>query len=205
MTAYIHHRWSAVARGAAAKGLEGGINGVVSNRKCRRYYGTKCNPIFVDRKHKKEDAFISEYDGFKRARHQMDWLLKKGQDLPTSKAAHAKMSFRTGFWPTEIRQSKLTLMASDQDKGPKRSVDQVLTPASCNSFYANKKKGVYTVAQVTVDFSDVPADKFRLKRSPGGGLYHRLNYDVEISLQSSLEFSLTIDGVKYGSLTATYD
>jgi hypothetical protein len=35
--------------------------------------------------------------------------------------------------------------------------------------------------------------------------YYELSFFVEISAQSSLEFFLTIDGKKYGSLSANYE
>jgi hypothetical protein len=120
--------WSAVARGAAVKGLEtqdSQKKQLVANRKCRRYYGTVKNSPFVKGKHKESEANISSFDGKKRARNQMDWLLQKGQDLSTSKPAHAKLALHTTFWPGEKRQSTLRLMASNKEQGPMRSTDEV--------------------------------------------------------------------------------
>jgi hypothetical protein len=118
--------WSAVARGAAAKGLETqNDKKVVANRKCRRHYGASKQPAFVKYQYKESDATISLYDGRKRAKHQMDWLLKKGQDLSTSKPAHAKITLQTNFWPGEKREWTLRLLASDEEHAPTRSIDQV--------------------------------------------------------------------------------
>jgi hypothetical protein len=35
-------------------------------------------------------------------------------------------------------------------------------------------------------------------------MYYMLTFEVEISVQSALEYSLVVKGVKYGSVTATY-
>jgi len=35
-------------------------------------------------------------------------------------------------------------------------------------------------------------------------MYFSLSFDVQIAVQSALEFSLTVNGAKYGSVTAKY-
>jgi hypothetical protein len=52
--------------------------------------------------------------------------------------------------------------------------------------------------------SKVPKKEFKAKKGICGRRYHRISYDVEISIQSALEFSFTINGKKYGSITAEY-
>lgn len=61
------------------------------------------------------------------------------------------------------------------------------------------------MATLTVDLNKVPKNYFKSKRSPTGVRYHELNYEVAISVQSSLEFSVLVDGRKYGSITAKYE
>jgi hypothetical protein len=60
------------------------------------------------------------------------------------------------------------------------------------------------VAKLVVDLSDVPQSAYMTCVSPDGELYHQLRFEVEISVQSSLEFSLLVQGVRYGSVTAKY-
>lgn len=122
-----NHRWSAVARGAVAKGLESDDSRVVAKRKNRRHYGTSVRRDFVKGMHMEKDAFICQYTGVKRARHQMNWLLKQGQDLPTSGPAHVKLSMCTRFWPGEVRKTIFRLEASNRSRAPKRSIDTVCT------------------------------------------------------------------------------
>ncbi|KAH7383281.1 hypothetical protein BKA66DRAFT_512128 [Pyrenochaeta sp. MPI-SDFR-AT-0127] len=148
------YAWSAVVRGATAKGLEGDTFAVLK-RKSRRHYGTSCAKPFKTRVHKSSDAYIDQYTGVKYANHQADWLIKKGQDMRASKATHARDSF--------------------------------------------------TVATLTVDLDDVPSSCFEDETSPAGRKYSSITIEVNISMQSSLEFFVTVDGKKYGSLTANYD
>jgi hypothetical protein len=56
-----------------------------------------------------------------------------------------------------------------------------------------------------VDLSDVPEQEFVPLWTPQGRPYKRLDYDVEMSLQSSLEFSVSVKGKKYGAVTAKYE
>ena len=63
---------------------------------------------------------------------------------------------------------------------------------------------MYKLATLEVDLSGVPAQEFKLKRGLDDNPYHRLSFQIEISIQSVLEFSLWVKGVQYGSVTATY-
>jgi hypothetical protein len=56
-----------------------------------------------------------------------------------------------------------------------------------------------------VDLSKVPDSQMKRKRSPTGREYCEVHALVHISMQSSLEFSLTVNGKNYGSVTAKYD
>lgn len=116
----IRARWSAVARGAVCKGLEGINNKAITNRKCRRYYGSDCNPVFDSFKHNHSESYISTFDGVKRASSQMNWLLKRGDNLAANKSSHAKVNFISQFWPSDKREISLTLYSSEQDRAPKR-------------------------------------------------------------------------------------
>ncbi|KAL1801372.1 hypothetical protein ACET3X_001714 [Alternaria dauci] len=183
------YAWSAVARGAAAKGLEDEKKGAIMIRKCRKYYGTNFSPLFQAGKHKEADSYICPFDGTKRASCQMEWLLTLGQDLPTSKKIHAKASFVKSFWPDEKRVYTVELFASNGPKAPRRSVD----------------KGVYKVTELVVDLSVVPQKEFVAERCPLGKPHYTLSFQVAISVQSSLEYSVLVNGIRYGSVTAKYD
>ncbi|KAH3975901.1 hypothetical protein HBH98_042340 [Parastagonospora nodorum] len=180
--------WSAVVRGAAVKGLDGDGRVPIQNRKCRRNYGTDCNTTFEAGKHRESDSYVSTYTGVKRAINQMTWLLTKGQDLSTSQLSHANHTFHQNFWVGDSRMTSIGLLASEGDRAAKRSTD----------------KSIYRLATLEVDLSGVPQDEFEVLRSPSGHTYHRIIYTVDISIQSSLDFSVSIGGKKYGRITARY-
>jgi hypothetical protein len=68
----------------------------------------------------------------------------------------------------------------------------------------DKNQDVYTVATLHVDLSSVPQSAFKRDYSPSGVMYYKLNYDIELSVQSSLEYSVLVNGIRYGSVTAKY-
>jgi hypothetical protein len=63
---------------------------------------------------------------------------------------------------------------------------------------------VYTVATLCVNLNNVPQKLFVTRISPSGIPYYELAFHVEISVQSALEFSVSVDGKRYGSVTAQY-
>jgi hypothetical protein len=65
-------------------------------------------------------------------------------------------------------------------------------------------QGVHEVATLHVKLSDVPQHLFIRHIDSFGLVYHSLSFEVEISVQSSLEFSVSVKGKKYGSVTAKY-
>lgn len=70
----IIHRWSAVARGAVLRGLEGGI--YVSSRKARRHYGTVFAPKFVPGSDPKENLIYCSYTGQHLCNNSMKYYVQ---------------------------------------------------------------------------------------------------------------------------------
>jgi hypothetical protein len=69
---------------------------------------------------------------------------------------------------------------------------------------AKQHQDVYEVAKLIVDLTKVPERMFLLRRNKTNQPYHELNFQVEFSVTSSLEYAVTIDGTRYGSVTARY-
>ncbi|KAI4698491.1 hypothetical protein J4E81_005714 [Alternaria sp. BMP 2799] len=183
------YAWSAVVRGAAVKGLEDGSNNAVLKRKSRRYYGTPYSIPFNRRVHDNRDVYHDPFDGRKMAYNQMSWLLKKGQDLHASKATHATVDLYPHFWIGDDRTTEFELVSCDSDFAPLRYAED----------------SVYRVATLRVDLNDVPDEDLDLNISASGQRYYTADCTVNISLQSSLEFFITVKGKRYGSLIAKYD
>ena len=55
----------------------------------------------------------------------MEWMLKKGQDLAAKSESHGHKGFQQHFWPGDRRSASLDLLATDVDKSPHRSKDNV--------------------------------------------------------------------------------
>ncbi|KAJ4295219.1 hypothetical protein N0V90_007230 [Kalmusia sp. IMI 367209] len=140
------------------------------------------------KKHREQDSYINEYTGEKYAGNQVEWLINKGQDLSTVANVHGKISMRSLFWLHEARVAKTPLLAADVDDAPPRS----------------NEDAVYEVAQLHVDLGSVPQGEFRKRRNDSGTLFYELNYEIHISVQSSLEYSFWVDGKRYGSVKAEY-
>lgn len=61
------------------------------------------------------------------------------------------------------------------------------------------------MVSIMVDLSVVPKDNWEVKCSLDGSTYYELSYYLEIAVQSTLQFSLVVDGKKYGSITTAYE
>ncbi|KAH7408805.1 Hsp70 family protein [Phaeosphaeria sp. MPI-PUGE-AT-0046c] len=188
------YAWSAVVRGAAARALEGDGRPPIRNRKCRRHYGTACTRPFISGTHREADSFICPFSGLKRADKQLSWHLMKGQDLSTSKLPHASLSMFISFWPHEKRIVKLSLWATDMDRVPNRR----------NNVSCALLLDVYEVAQLCVDLTNVPNHKFKVRQNSASQAYHEVDFQVEFSATSSLEYAVSVGGTRYGSVSARY-
>src|SRR5271168_1720016 len=81
-------RWSAIARGAALRGLDGAL---VHKKICRRHYGTTYDREFRDGvdSERLDDTYIHDFTGRKMVRGYMDWFFHKvGITLPLEAHAH---------------------------------------------------------------------------------------------------------------------
>jgi hypothetical protein len=126
------HSWSAVVRGAVARGLESQTADLIYLRKCRRHYGTPASEPFSAFKHQEEDMYVDEHDGEKYAKGQMSWLITKGCALVSSQARHAEIELYRTFDAGESRVFKARLVACDDDVAPRRYADAVSCSSSWN-------------------------------------------------------------------------
>jgi hypothetical protein len=69
---------------------------------------------------------------------------------------------------------------------------------------AKHHQTVYKVAELSVDLTSVPEYMFKLRQNKANQLYYEVNFQVELSATSSLEYAVSIDGARYGSVTARY-
>lgn len=66
-------------------------------------------------------------------------------------------------------------------------------------------EGVKKVASVLVDLSVVPKDEWNVHQSPSNGTYHSLSLSLKLAIQSSMTFTLHVNGICYGTVKAAYE
>jgi hypothetical protein len=117
---HVPHSWSAVVRGAVVKATAMGTKDLIYMRKCRRHYGVSTSQPFSAFKHSEHDSDIDPFDGERKARGQMTWLLKKGDALLSNKPTHASIELCRKFGLKDTRVFRTNVLACDEDAAPKR-------------------------------------------------------------------------------------
>lgn len=120
------HEWSAVVRGAVCCGLDG-IGSlekrVVVSRRARRFYGTSSDPPWDPSKHHPDDHYCDDIDNRERARSQMKWMVRKGDELPVAEPKVITISlFRIIKWQEPAICSG-RLFTFDGDEAPARKAE----------------------------------------------------------------------------------
>lgn len=76
--AYWHYSWTAISRGAVAKGLSNTIDDeVVTNVISRYSYGVAYAARFDPRIHVEEDRYTCPYMKIDKAKNQVQWYLRR--------------------------------------------------------------------------------------------------------------------------------
>ncbi|KAF2193120.1 actin-like ATPase domain-containing protein [Zopfia rhizophila CBS 207.26] len=177
--------WTAICRGAVLKALtNSNFSGVtVNSRISRQSYGTRFHAHFIKGFHREEDKYYSRIDGREMARNQMEWYLRKGDDIEEKK-------------PVLLRWHCNILSSHVRPSSPYNFMNAIL---SCNDetppprFNENTVKTSCTI-QSLLDISGLPDLKGR-----DGLDYKRVNYDIEMTvIGTALEFSLIYEGKRIG-------
>lgn len=90
----------------------------ISIRKCRRHYGVSVSQPFSSFKHAEENAYVDPFDGERKSRGQMIWLLKKGDALLSNQPKHASIDICRKFGLKDSRVFQTNLIACDYDDAP---------------------------------------------------------------------------------------
>lgn len=117
-------RWSAVARGAVCRGLEGPQAGLVAVRLARKHYGTYASEPFRPSIHHIDDMYTDEFTGAKFAKAQMTWLVDKGERLPELVPKKVSIEVAKSFKKTDARECGAVLVGCDEDVAPRRYADK---------------------------------------------------------------------------------
>ncbi|KAK3332846.1 hypothetical protein B0T19DRAFT_448679 [Cercophora scortea] len=183
--------WSAVARGAVCRGLEGAGAGLIAVRLARKFYGTAASEPFRPGFHSEEDMYVNEITGRKMARGQMTWLCDKGDRLPDDTPRTMNIELSRQFQPGDEREIMGVLVGCTDDVPCRRFADDA----------------AQVICRVRADFSDMPLSSFPKSRSfVTGKEYYELDFKLEATFKSDvIHWRLLYQGVEYGSTTVTYD
>ncbi|KAH7330476.1 hypothetical protein BKA65DRAFT_434268 [Rhexocercosporidium sp. MPI-PUGE-AT-0058] len=113
--------WLSVVRGAVQKGLEQNIR-PQSHRRSRSHYGVSTSQPFTSFRHNEKDAYNDPFDGEKKARRQMTWLIRKGDTLPSG-SKKVSMEICRKFGPDEERVFSTTIIRYNDDFAPQSQDD----------------------------------------------------------------------------------
>jgi len=173
------HCWSAVVRGAALRGLERGHPNLIQVRICRKCYGISISEPFSTFKHLERDAYYDIFDGQKKARGQMKWLLKTGDALPSNERWHASTKFRTKFGQHDPRTFTICLVVLDGVEAHQRLAD--ITPD--------------TMAQIQIRY-DLGTDpnKFQTVQPSEGEMYFYADLELEMKLETHPVVEIKLQG-----------
>ncbi|KAK6529165.1 hypothetical protein TWF694_004377 [Orbilia ellipsospora] len=175
--------WSAVSRGAVLRGLEGSL---VTNRRCRRNYGTRINTVFDPTIHHEEDAFYSTDTGMKMARNQVSWIVEKGAD--TDSNTRFKLKCGTTFQKGEKLRRGATLVASDLDTAP----------------HSYRDRSVHDLCFLMADLSMVPEEQFD-EVNINGQACLSAEFTIEMAFESAeIKFQLYFKDNCYGQVKTTF-
>jgi len=183
--------WTAVVRGAVIRGLEGSI---VTERRCRYHYGTKCCPTYDETKHPLNCRYWDELDEIYRASRCMDWYIAK--NVPVSEQRAISLQFIQAYTEQkycneQTLMEKVTLYACTDNEAP---------------ILYDDRPAFMKVCSIKTDLRIVPRELFSPRTTSTGIKYWNLSYEVEMKIDSaSLEFELKVNGLGYGSVKASFD
>ncbi|GJC92644.1 HSP70 family chaperone [Colletotrichum higginsianum] len=157
----------------------------VSSRIARMSYGVKFYTKFDPKLHRLKDKFWDEIEQEWKAKDQMEWYMKKGDDIADKKPIRHKYHRRYLTAPSEITKE---LHFSAASPAPKRA--DSTTKRLCKITWNRK-----------VNFDTLPTFTNSL-----GRVYHHLVFEIEmISDGTSLDFTIIHDGKRVGSKNVTVE
>ena len=116
--------WSAVARGAVCRGVEGPASGLVEVGLARKHYGTYTSIPFNPCIHDLADEYKDELTGMRMAKGQMIWLVEKGERLPERTPKKVSIECSCKFKKLEDCEFGAVLVGCDEDDAPRRYQDK---------------------------------------------------------------------------------
>ncbi|PSK40200.1 Heat shock protein 12B [Elsinoe australis] len=182
--------WTAIMRGAVVSGIAG--YDMVTSRKAVRHYGVPFDDNFSSCKHRPESKFWDKLDECYRAKNQMDWFIKKGQEVKSGEpilVAFHRCHTDEDF-PGAIKE---TLYCCDEDDAPTELDDDDL---------------IYPLCELVVDTDRkiIPAKSWDKDTSSVGKNFKRLTYHLGMYVDSGrIHFDFRIKNTIRGSVDTRFE
>lgn len=174
--------WTAVVRGAVIRGMET----IVQTRKSRYHYGVKYWEYYDENIHSEEHKYWDTTREKWLAENQIKWYIAKGTEMSEDE------SIAFPFYITfEDHHSRVLVdeLVCCQETFPPKCIDST----------------VKTVCKLRSDLTNVPKSMYTKGRNSKDVEYEGLHFTMEMTvLSASLLFELSVDGVRYGEVTADF-
>ncbi|KAI9890244.1 MAG: hypothetical protein M1814_004279 [Vezdaea aestivalis] len=178
------HPQAAIVKGAALRGLEG-----LAPRKtqCRRHYGFVLSKDFRPGIDLEEDSYYSKWDGAKRARDYMRWVIRKGD--PVFEDTYRTKDFREVFYAEDKFKAYLSIYSCGDDDAPEKY-----------------NRRVQKMGEIAFDFTGVDRTKIENKTRNGRDMF-KFDCRAEVvfrPIDGVLRFRVTRGGEEFGVATINY-
>ncbi|KAH6719428.1 hypothetical protein BKA61DRAFT_713830 [Leptodontidium sp. MPI-SDFR-AT-0119] len=183
---YAYHRrieprvakdpWLSVVRGAVQKGLEQNSR-PQTLRQSLCHYGVSTSQPFTSFRHKEQDAYYDPFDGEKKARRQMTWLIRKGDTLPSG-PKKVSMDICRKFGPDEERVFRTTIIRYSDEYAP-QSRDEIHSGGARSDV-------------ISYDLSNVVGNFTQVRGGARGTPYFSAKMQLELELFENNTYQVTV-------------
>lgn len=145
--------------------------------------------------HSEADAYNDPFDGLKKAKEQMAWLVKKGDGIFSNVAKRASITLSRKFGRKDPRMFKTFIVTSTDEKAPQRFADVSRGVTSSNwalvEFNSDADLETRTVTAIEYDFTDILENKLTHIKGIVQGWGRRNSYFLvhfEIQIEVEMEW-----------------
>jgi hypothetical protein len=92
-------------------------------RSSQKHYGISISQAHSTYRHTTEDTYLDPFDGERKGKEQMVWLIKKGDLLLSNKVKHVSLDFCRRFGIKDPRVFITKFVTCDEDIAPTRLSD----------------------------------------------------------------------------------
>ncbi|KAF2837829.1 actin-like ATPase domain-containing protein [Patellaria atrata CBS 101060] len=171
------HSWSAVARGAVAKALGRGVEGLTWVRPCPRHFGVITSQAYSAYSHASGDVIVDHVDGRRKAKEQVAWLIRKDDALLSDKPKVITSYFTRTFTLQDRSNFQTTFIALDDKYAPEQ--------------YSQVPQNRSVVTAIPYDLSRIPPEQFtQEKHSRTNQRYYTANLEIRVTIDTNVKVSI---------------